>query len=209
MRPAIVQLQHQGVQRILCWEEGGDAPVQNDSESLLSIGFTLEKRPGVWLDLKRAMDIAVDSMAAQGFRQLGFYGPQGRRESPSVEARLAAFEKACRRLRLPPPVVKVYAGESWDLMAATRTASDVLREHSGVEGWIGFNDVASLGLLNRIPRNASKRVFCFDGTAATRCWPGGPACLDLKIAELAATCARLLVNPAPEKTVVLRPQRSL
>ncbi len=208
LHPAITLLQRQGVERIIVWEEGEATAPPGAPLRLLPIGFSRKKRPGIWLDLEAAVALAVGVMVERGYRQLGFYAPRQRGESPSVGARQNAFRAACRRLRLPAPVVTFFEGEAWDLEAATQGATVALRQHPEVEAWIGFNDLAALGLLNQMPRSASRRVFCFDGTALTRCHPGSPAFLDLQIATLANLCAQRLAQPHPgEEAIFLRPQR--
>jgi DNA-binding LacI/PurR family transcriptional regulator len=165
----------------------------------LSIGFTREERPGVWLDLEYAIESAVEEMVRRGHRKLGFFFPKSQRESPSVAARSRAFVEACRRRSLPSPQRVSYAGESWDLSAAIQGAGPILRDHAEVEAWIGFNDIAGLGLLRWLPRKLSSRVLCFDGTTLARSWPGSSTYLDLKIPEFARTVALVIAGERDAK----------
>ena len=187
----IASLRQQRVKSIICWEESARAISRrkNPSETILSIGFTRQERPGVWLDLEFAIQSAVKEMIRRGFRKLGFFFPRGQKESPSVVARTETFAAVCKKQSLPTPLLASYAGESWDLFASIQGAQPILKSHPGVEAWIGFNDIASLGLLRCLPGKLSSRVLCFDGTTLVRCWPGSPGYLDLKISEFARTVA--------------------
>jgi len=189
-------LQRQGVQNIICWEESSQSRKNADPNKALtlSIGFTRQERPGVWLDLERAIQIAVEDLTLRGFRQLGFFAPQSQGESPSVQARSQVFAEECARRNLASPVFANYRGESWDLDAASQGADSVLKAHKEVEAWMGFNDVAALGLLSRLSKKESSRVLCFDGTTVARCWPGKPPRLDLRIGEMARIVAAVVAG---------------
>ncbi len=195
---AIASLSRQGVHSVICWEESLDPPRRetNLSARIVSVGFTVKRRPGVWIDFEWAIDLAVGGMKQRGYRKLGFFGPGLREESPSVRARSEAFVEACKRLRLPRPVVAFHEGESWDSRAASAGAPRVLADHPQVEAWIGFNDVASLALLAHSPKAAVPRIVCFDGTVQVRSWPGHPPCLDLRLDEMADRLVRAITRKA-------------
>ena len=204
--PSIIEktigsLRQESVKSIIRWEESAPArlPGRKPRETALSIGFTRQERPGVWLDLEYAIASAVEEMIRRGFRKLGFFFPQSRKESPSVRARSQAFVEVCRRRSLPRPVLASYAGESWDLVASIQGAGPVLKSHPGVEAWVSFNDIAGLGLLRSLPGKSGARVLCFDGTVLARSWPGSPPCLDLKIPEFARTVAAVVAGKQDAK----------
>jgi DNA-binding LacI/PurR family transcriptional regulator len=203
LEKTIQVLQRQGVQNIICWEEGSRSRknVESAKALTLSIGFTRQDRPGVWLDLESALQIAVEDMTRRGFRRLGFFAPQSQGESPSVLARSQVFAEECARRNLAGPVLASYRGESWDLDAAFQGAESVLKTHKEVEAWLGFNDVAALGLLSRFSKKDSARVLCFDGTTVARCWPGRPPRLDLRIGEMARIVADVVAGKELAKDV--------
>jgi len=178
----IASLRQQNVKSIICWAESAVSAQPRKSAE------------GVWLDLEYAIQSAVKEMIRRGFRKIGFYFPKSQRESPSASARSQAFLSVCRELALPRPVLAAYEGESWDLFASIQGAKEVLRSHPGIQAWIGFNDIAGLGLLRSLPQNKSDRVLCFDGTILARSWPGNPTYLDLKVPELAQTVASVVAG---------------
>lgn len=198
LQEAFVSLQRQMVRGIICWEEAPKSVAEKMrlEVPILSIGFTHFARPGVWLDLNYAIELAIGEMIGRGFRKLGFYAPEMRRESPSVQTRCSAFARECRKRRLLRPAVVSYEGESWDLEAAARGAQQLLKEYEQIEAWVGFNDIAALGLLSNLPFESASRVLCFDGTSVARCWPGGPPRLDLQIPDLAKRAAIVVSGEA-------------
>jgi LacI family transcriptional regulator len=152
--PSVVEetigsLRRQNVKSIICWEESADLPATRKpkSETVLSVGFTRREKPGVWLDLESALQTAVAEMVQRGFRKLGFFFPASQRESPSVAVRSNLFASICKKTSLPRPVLASFEGESWDLVASIEGARRILRSHPGVKAWLGFNDIAALGLL--------------------------------------------------------------
>lgn len=206
MKRTMGSLRQESVKSIVCWEEsaGSLPPWKKSSDAILSIGFTRQQRPGVWLDLEYAIESAVEEMIRRGFRKLGFYFPKSQQESPSVVARCEAFAEICKTRSLSRPLMASYDGESWDLLASIQGASRILKSYPLVDAWIGFNDIAALGLLRSLPKKWSARVLCFDGTILARSWPGSPAYLDLKIPEFAQTVATVV---AGERDVKLLGQR--
>jgi len=190
----IESLGQQNVKRIVCWAESATStrPKKKAGDLTLSIGFTRQERPGVWLDLEYAIQGAVKEMIRRGFRRLGFFFPKSQRESPSVVARSEAFILVCKELSLVRPLLASYDGESWDLLSSIQGAGQILKDHPIIEGWIGFNDIAGLGLLRCLPQKRSDRVLCFDGTILARSWPGSHPCLNLKIPEFARTIASVV-----------------
>jgi LacI family transcriptional regulator len=193
----------QTVRKIIYWDESAfHASLPTWSEvQLLPIGFTIQPRPGLWLDLEHAMVLGITHLARRGFRRIGFFGPQGKRESPSVMARQKIFLDECLRQGLPAPTCGAYAGESWNIKAAADGARTLLAEEPSIEAFVGFNDVSALGLL--LAGGASERkpvVIGFDGTPLIRSWPTAPPFLDLKIAELARRAVTTLVQ---ERTALL------
>lgn len=196
VQDTIKRLQQQGVSGIAFWEESASSVLLAEvaSDRILSIGFTATERPGVWLDLESAIQVAIQEMTRRGFLRLGFFLPRSQVESPSVAARSSAFLSLCKKQKLARPVLAFYEGESWDLAAAAEEGERAWKAHPEVDAWVGFNDVAGLGLLSNPPRKAHSRVLCFDGTAMARYWPGRPPCLDLKIAALAKRVAAVLAR---------------
>jgi DNA-binding LacI/PurR family transcriptional regulator len=206
--PSIVEktigsLRQQRVKIIIRWEESAVTSTRKKktSDTILSVGFTRQERPGVWLDLEFAIQSAVEEMVRRGFKKLGFFFPKSQRESPSVVARAGAFVEVCKARPLAAPLLAPYDGESWDLAASIRGARQTLKGHSKVEAWLGFNDVAALGLLRCLPNKLANRVLCFDGTTFARCWPGSPTCLDLRIPEFARTVAAVVAGEQEAKTL--------
>jgi len=190
-------LRQQTVSNIIYWDESpSQTPLAAKPQvQLLPIGFTIHPRPGLWLDLEHAMFLAVTHLVRQGFRTLGFFAPQGRRESPSIMARQKMFVDECLRQGLPAPKCASFEGESWNIKAAADGARALLAQESSLEAFVGFNDVSALGLL--LASGASERkpvVIGFDGTPLIRSWPTAPPFLDLKIAELARKAVATLVN---------------
>jgi LacI family transcriptional regulator len=190
-------LRQQTVSKIIYWDESAvpTPAAVNARMQLLPIGFTVEPRPGVWLDLKHAIFLAVTYLHQKGLRRIAFFAPQGREESPSVSIRQKMFFDECRRQKLPTPACLFYRGESWDLQASTAGARALLEEKTAIEAFIGFNDVAALGLLLASQGLSHQpRVVCFDGTPLARSWPGVLPYLDLRISELAKQATTVIVG---------------
>jgi LacI family transcriptional regulator len=190
-------LRQQTIRKIIYWEEAASRsvfPAQPEIQ-LVPIGFTSRPRPGVWLDLGHAVHLAVNYLIEQGHRRIGFYGPRGVSESPSVLIRKEMFTRECRQRRLPHPACIAYDGESWDIEAAAKGALEFIRKKSTPRAFVGFNDVAALGLLLASEDSLRKPlVVCFDGTPLTRSWPGPPPFLNLKIPELVRQAVALAVG---------------
>lgn len=183
-----VNLMHrEAIRRIIYWQESPMAvPTVTPETLLLPIGFTTRPGPGVWLDLKAAIRLAVTTLRERGLRRMGFYAPSGKLESPSVTLRRKMFLSECLRQKLPAPVCATYAGESWNVEEAVAGARALLARRHGVQAFLAFNDVAALGLLLADPSSGKRPlVVCFDGTALTRCWPGATLVLDLQAREMA------------------------
>jgi DNA-binding LacI/PurR family transcriptional regulator len=189
-------LQQQTMRGIVYWDESAKGRRGSAAAiPLVPIGFTTQERPGVWLDLHRAIDLAVSHFDGRGLRRVGFFAPRRHQESPSVLVRRQIFLEECRRRGLPSPVSATFDGESWDVTAAARGASVVLAEQPAVEAWLGFNDTASLGLLlARETAGSRPEVMCFDGTRLARCWPTPAPWLDLKVPEMARQSAAILAG---------------
>jgi len=190
-------LRQQTVSNIIYWDESpSQAPlVAKPQVQLLPIGFTIQPRPGLWLDLEHAMFLAVTHLVRQGHRKLGFFAPQGRRESPSILARQKMFVDECQRQSLPEPTCGSFEGESWNIKAAADGARALLAQEPSLDAFVGFNDVSALGLL--LASGASVRkpaVVGFDGTPLIRSWPTAPPFLNLKIDELARQAVATLVD---------------
>jgi DNA-binding LacI/PurR family transcriptional regulator len=190
-------LRQQTVSKIIYWDESAfQTPlIARPEVQLLPIGFTIQPRPGLWLDLEHAMALAITHLVRSGFRTIGFFAPQGQRESPSVMTRQKMFVDECLRQGLPAPKCGTYEGESWNIKAAADGARTLLAQEPSIEAFVGFNDVSALGLL--LAGGASERkpvVIGFDGTPLIRSWPTAPPFLDLKIAELARQAVATLVH---------------
>jgi LacI family transcriptional regulator len=190
-------LRQQTVGNIIYWDESPfQSPLVAKPEvQLLPIGFTIQPRPGLWLDLEHALCLAVTHLVRRGFRTIGFFAPQGRRESPSILARQKMFVDECLRQGLPAPKCGSFEGESWNIKAAADGARALLDQEPAIEAFVGFNDVAALGLL--LAGGASERkpvVVGFDGTPLIRSWPSSPPFLDLKITELAKQAVATIVS---------------
>jgi DNA-binding LacI/PurR family transcriptional regulator len=206
---SVTLLRQQTIQTILYWDE---TPYSQRSKTvktkkspegthLIPLGFTTYPRPGVWLDLEYAIRLSVTYFVQKNFRRVGFFAPLLLEESPSVRIRRRIFLDECRRQGLPAPVNCTYEGESWDIRAATAGAGRVLKEHADVEGFLGFNDTASLGLLlARQGRRPSPVVICFDGTSLSQSWPGHPPYLLLNPGELARRVVNLITDPMKAQT---------
>ena len=193
LRHAVELLQQQAVKGIVYWDESPSGPRWSAAVPLLPIGFTTRVRPGVWLDLRRAMQLAVRHFHSRGLRRLGFFAPRHRQESPSVLTRRRIFLAECRRRGLPAPVSATFDGESWDVTAAAHGAVQALAHAPAAEGYVGFNDTAAIGLLlARGAATSAPEVLCFDGTRLARCWPA--PYLDLRITELARRAAAILAG---------------
>ena len=206
--------QRQRVSKIIYWDEsasrtGSDSPTNSQ---LLPIGFTIQPRPGVWLDLDHAVRQGVSYLLEQNRRRVCFFAPAGKRESPSVAKRQKVFLDECRRRKLQSATSASYEGESWDIEAAVKGARELLKRETSFDAFFGFNDVASLGLLLATANARPKpMVICFDGSAYTRCWRSRPPVFDLKIAKLAQMAVAVCVgkqdpNTAGRKEHWLRPE---
>jgi LacI family transcriptional regulator len=194
-RHAIEVLQQQTLRGIVYWDESPRGRQGSAAVPLVPIGFTTHARPGVWLDLQRAIRLAVEHFERSGLRRLGFYAPRRHQESPSVVARRQIFLEECRDRGLPAPVVATFDGESWDVPAAAVGAAVALAQRPAVEAWLGFNDTASLGLLiAREKARTRPEVVCFDGTRLARCWPTPAPWLDLKVEEMARQAAAIVAG---------------
>jgi LacI family transcriptional regulator len=193
-----VQILHQQmVNKIIYWDEPASSlfePFKADTQ-MLPIGFTKHTRPGVWLDLNHAIRLSVAYLVKRRMRRVGFFAPQGQKESPSVAIRLKTFQNECLKFGLRSPTSGYYVGESWDIQAATEGARELLRNHPKIDAWLGFNDIAAMGLLFAAQAMSRKPVIvCFDGTPLVRNWPGKPPILDLKIATLAEKAVSVAVG---------------
>lgn len=194
---ASILLHRQAVRCIIHWEEGGvrKPPVFSRDIPVIPIGFTVRPRAGIWLDLVHAVELCVEHLSRKGFRRIGFFAPRFEYESPSVRIRRDVFIAACRVHRMPAPVLAQWQGESWDVMAATAGAELAWKEHPEAEAWLGFNDVAALGLLMARPK-ARQKVLAFDGTAIIRSWPRALPCLDLCLPLLARRVGDVMAGKA-------------
>lgn len=190
-------LRQQTVSNIIYWDESpSETPlVAKPQVQLLPIGFTIQPRPGLWLDLEHAMFLAVTHLVRLGHRALCFFAPQGRRESPSILARQKMFVDECRRQGLPEPKCGSFEGESWNIKAAADGARALLTQEPSLNAFVGFNDVSALGLLLASGASARKpAVVGFDGTPLIRSWPTAPPFLNLKIDDLARQAVATLVD---------------
>ena len=189
--------QQQTVSKIIYWDESASriTPEAPANCVMFPIGFTVRPQPGVWLDLGHAIRTAVDHFVKRKLRQICFYAPAGMMESPSVDIRKKMFLDECRRQSLPPPICATYDGESWNIEAALGGARELLKQQTTIEAFVGFNDIAALGILLAIGDMQFKpSVICFDGTALTRVWPGQPPVFDLKISRLAQQAVAVFVG---------------
>ena len=209
--------QRHSIRTMIYWEEPTEAEPDHWQKEMtphvIPIGYTLSPRPGVWLNLAHGMRLAVSALTSRGRHKLGFYLPGSDQESQGIVTRRQAFLEECRAADLPPPVVCTFQGDSYDIASATRDARPTLAQNPEVEGWVGFNDIASLALLMaRSSRNDTPEVFCFDGTAIAREWPGSPPFLDLHLDDMVKQCAEIIakdlqlaegivVQPTPGKRV--------
>jgi len=210
-----VEIFHQQtIRKILFWDESASraAPEAPANCVLFPIGFTVRSRPGVWLDLGHAIRLAVSYFVEQKRSRICFYAPTGQMESPSVAIRKRIFVDECRRQGVPPPICANYDGESWSIEAAIRGARQLIKQDTAIEAFVGFNDVAALGLLLATGDLRPKPiVICFDGTSLTRQWPGRPPVFDLKISGLvqqavAVFLGRQTLDVTSRKEHWLRPE---
>jgi len=208
-RNVLQRMRNQGLRSVLVWSEAYDRSLERaerDSRRI-SFGFSTEKVPGIWLDLEQALRLAVKELRLRGHTRLGYYSPDSPHESPSVKVRRELFRRCCREAGLSDPKQVRYPGESWDLTRAAETGRNVLVESPEVEAWVGFNDVASIGLLlaaGHLRRSPFPCVFCPDGTRLARHWPGPPPTLDLGISRMAERVAVAVREGLPDEPVVLQ-----
>lgn len=197
---ALHNLRQQGVRALGYWSEQGKVAVRDGARKLPPT-FHLGTRPvgsrGVWFDLEAGLNLLVERLVEGGARKLGYFAPAADLSAGGeMPTRLQAFQRICQQYGLPEPCVATYAGDSWDLGAAAERAAGVpWREF---EGWVGFNDVASLALLMRRPASLVRRVVvaAVDGTAAIRAWWPAVPHLDLCHPAHASTLARVIAERA-------------
>lgn len=208
---ALEQMICQGFRSILIWSEAYEnLSVKPGSESRrIDLGFTTKPAPGIWLNLENALQLAVGHLAQLGYSRLGYYSPRSSHESPSVQIRSAVFQLICAQAGLSEPQMAYYGGESWDISVAKATGREVLLKHQCVEAWVGFNDIASLGLLmasEEIKLSKKPSVFCIDGTILVRQWPTRPPVLDLGIHSIGNLIVQAIRDGLPAEPVVLEPR---
>ena len=168
-RHTVELLRRQSVDFVILWEEDSldYSPLHAGVKLVVPIGFTTSARPGIWLDLCKAVELSVSAMIAKNCRHLGFFSPARDRESPSKTKRQQHFLDACRAQTLPSPVASSWDGESWDLGAALKDAEGLWKQFPNVDGWIGFNDIAATALL-ATRKDPAKPVLFFDGSALSQ-----------------------------------------
>ena len=208
-RNVLERMRNQGLRSVLVWSEAYDRSLDKpDKDSRrIYIGFSTEKARGIWLDLEQALRLTVKELSLRGHTRLGYYSPDSPHESPSVKVRRELFRQCCREAGLSDPQQVRYPGESWDLTRAAEIGWNVLKESPEVEAWVGFNDVASIGLLlaaGHAGRSDRPCVFCPDGTRLARQWPGRPPTLDLGISRMAERVAVAVREGLPEEPVVMQ-----
>jgi len=86
-RQAVEVLQQQTMRGIVYWDESEKGRRGSAAIPLVPVGFTTQERPGVWLDLQRAIGLAVGHFEERGLRRVGFFAPGRQQESPSIVVR--------------------------------------------------------------------------------------------------------------------------
>ncbi len=193
----IQSLLEQQVRAIVYWDESDDWAgkrlIRPGHVDWLPIGFTHRERPGVWLDLEHGIRESIRHFRQRGCQRVYLFTPDPAQAlaSPSVGDRLTCFHNACREEGLEG-VASIYAGDSWDMQAASAGGVDLIATLQGRagEGILTFNDVAGLGLLaagcssGHAALLSKQEMVCFDGTRLIRSWGGNVCYLDLRIDQL-------------------------
>jgi LacI family transcriptional regulator len=168
---AMTYLRQEGLHKIGYWSEIGRVdPVAEKTSQAATVCLGTKKgdAPAAWFDIALGMRLLVEYLISKGIRNLGFYGPENGKQPLEKSTRFKTLMRICSECGLRGPKIFKFIGESWNLCAAS-SGADQLRWDT-VDGWIGYNDIATLALLGRRPyrlRNKSS-IVAFDGTAAIR-----------------------------------------
>lgn len=165
------------------------------------LGYGPPRESAVTIDIEEGIVLAVDHLIAAGCRRIAFYSPSCARFSGLPKPRPELLLEVCRRRRIPKPLLLYYEGESWDLQAAVRGASEVLPGVDKKTGIIGYNDVCALAwFLSARNQRRKAPVIGFDGTPLVRAMPHRIPFVDLRPALIAEKAVDLLVNLMNEKS---------
>lgn len=205
IRHAILNLCQQGTKALVYWSEIGpvDNPVRRSDSSppIIHMGTMRSTGPGLWFDLREGLREAVAHLVGHGAARIGFHRPQSAPDESDGASRQSILREICAERSLPAPFISTYEGESWNVEAAAAGAARLSAKDA--DGWIGFNDVASLGLLMQLPgiRNRPPAVVSIDGSAPIRAWSPAIPHLGLCRRDYAEHLIRLLIggstNPTP------------
>ena len=203
IRSAILNLCQQGIKTLGYWSEIGPVanPVRRNGSAppLIHLGTVDAAGPGLWFDLRAGIREAVEHLVGHGATRIGFYRPQAAADESDGASRLSVLREICADLSLPAPGSFTYQGESWNLEAAAAGAARLAAKDA--DGWLGFNDIASLGLLMRLPklRNRPPAVVSIDGSAPIRAWAPPVPHLGLCRREYADRLIHLLAGDSTDR----------
>ena len=158
---------------------------------VVTIGAPVKGFPGVRLDIRRGIRMAVDYLVGKGHRRLAYYAPEEARLGGMPQPRPAIFSKVVKEAGLPAPALIFYPGQSWDIAAACDHARSV-RIESGITAVVGFNDVSILGWRNGWHGRRIETVG-FDGTDWLRLGGDRIPCVRIPARELARACVALML----------------
>lgn len=207
---AMNYLRQEGLHKIGYWSEIGRIDLRGEEtmkRPTVCLGTKKGDAPAAWFDISLGMRLIVEYLIAKGFRKLGFYGPEITTQPLEKSTRFKTLLRICAECGLPEPKINGYSGESWDLCTATSFASQ-LPWHS-VDGWIGYNDIATLALLYKRPYKLRKKstVVAFDGTASIRSQSPPVPYLNLCDPAHAEIVANLmLAEKSPAKICRIKPK---
>lgn len=212
-------LLEQQVRAIVYWDESDDWAgrhlIRPGHVDWLPIGFTQRERPGVWLDLEHGIRETIRHFRRRGCQRAYLLAPDPAQAvaSPSVGDRLDCFLNACREEGLDG-IASIYAGDSWDVQAASAGGLELIARLEGPEqeGILTFNDVAGLGLLaagcssGQAALLSEREIVCFDGTRLIRSWGGNVCYLDLCMEQLVGEIVHAIVSGGATTSSRIQPK---
>lgn len=213
---AVETLLRQNVDALLIWSEGDSAYTDllaDEQRPVIWLGQPTGGKFRITIPVDEVLTLAVDHLRGSGAKRIGFYTPSAEHDRSAIESRAAILRNILKKRRLPSPQVLVYPGASWDIEAASRHAATALAEarERQVDAMIAFNDVAALGWLMGSRESTTLPMVGFDGTDWIRAWRPAVPYVDLRIDELAAQAAELLMHAlskprARAKQIITAPQ---
>jgi LacI family transcriptional regulator len=168
------------------------------------LGYGPPRESAVTIDIEDGIALAVNHLIAAGCRRIGYFSPSYARFSGLPKPRPELLLEVCRR-RVPKPLLLYYEGESWDMQAAARGASDVLPGVDTNTGIIGYNDVCAIAwFLAARERHWKAPIIGFDGTPLVQTMPDSMPFVDLRPALIAEKAVELLVSLMEKKSCSAR-----